>query len=143
MKNIRNLALGGLILALTAADTSTATAGDQEWATVGKVLTGLAIASAVHHGGHVSVTIGHPPPPVYVAPRPVVIARPPVCVAPAPVVVRHRPPVFCPPPRVVRRPIVVQPPVIVHRPVVIGRPRHVVIAHEERGHRHRHHRDDD
>ena len=97
--------------ALTAASVPTASAGDREWATVGKVLTGVA---AVHVLSHVlqpppvyvsapypvpaptyavsaAPTVGLAPvvpaAPVYVQPAPVVVYRPPVYVAPAPVYV--------------------------------------------------------
>jgi hypothetical protein len=98
-----------------------ARAGHQEWATVGKVLTGVAagvvIAKAMDGSpGYASVSyssygyaspaysvsyaVGAPAP---CAPPPVVYAPAPVVYAPAPVVV-YRPPVVCAPPPVVCAP---------------------------------------
>lgn len=94
------------------AGTTKVEAGDDGWATVGKVLTGVVIASAVHqtthHGGHVSAVLGAPPPRAIVAPQPVFFPQPRVVVAPCP---RLRP-----------APVVVYRPVYGHRPVVVGRP---------------------
>ncbi len=93
-------------------------AGDREWATVGKVLTGVAagviIAKTLDSSpSYASVSYGYsapsysvsytvstpppcpPPPPVVCAPAPVVIQQPAIYCAPAPVVVRQ--PVFCTP----------------------------------------------
>jgi hypothetical protein len=99
---------GTVILALAGASLQTARAGDREWATVGKVLTGVAVvglvAAAIDGHAHASVsyscgTQNYCPPPA-----------PPCnytyCPAPATVV-------YCPPPVVVcRAPVVVYP---VHR----------------------------
>lgn len=86
-----------------------AQAGHDEWATAGKILTGLVIGGAlatalqpapVYH----APTVVYAPPPVAVAPVPVVAAPAPVMVVPAPVVVRPAPvvvypaPVYCPAP---------------------------------------------
>ena len=80
--------------ALLAGGTQRATAGDREWATAGKILTGVVagavIASAIAPApvcAYQSATWYAPPPPVYVQPAPVVVYSAPVCVRPAPVVV--------------------------------------------------------
>jgi len=107
------------IAALSATLVSQTFAGDREWATVGKVLTGVAVI-------HVIDRIVNPPTQVvYVQPQPVVYAQPVVYVHPQPVVYVH------PQPVVYAQPVVyVQP-----QPVVVvyggwGRPVH---------HYHRHH----
>lgn len=92
---------------LVALGLQSAQAGDREWATVGKVLTGVAAAvviskaveappayASVSYATPVySVTYSSTPPP---APAPVVYAAPPVVYAPAPVVV-YQPVPVCPP----------------------------------------------
>ncbi len=84
------------IAALSATLTSQTFAGDREWATVGKVLTGVAVI-------HVIDRIVNPPTQVvYVQPQPVVYAQP-VVVQPAPVVYYQPAPV-----------VYVQPAVVVH-----------------------------
>src|SRR6059036_1980371 len=84
--------------ALLAGGTQRATAGDREWATAGKILTGVVagavIASAIEPAPvytYQSATWYAPPPPVYVQPAPVVVYSAPVCVRPAPVVVFAQP----------------------------------------------------
>jgi len=101
------------IAALSATLASQTFAGDREWATVGKVLTGVAVI-------HVIDRIVNPPTQVvYVQPQPVVYAQPVVYVQPQPVVYVH------PQPVVYTHPVVyVQP-----QPVVVvyggwGRPVH-------------------
>jgi hypothetical protein len=119
-------------LALTAASAPDARAGDKEWATAGKILTGVfagsvltrALDPAPAHVYH-TTTVYHPAPavvstPVYVQPQ-VVYARPaPVVVQTAPVVVHAAP--VCVQPRV----IYVQP-----APVVTY---HHVHRHQHYGH---------
>ncbi|MBK7998013.1 MAG: hypothetical protein IPK15_04590 [Verrucomicrobia bacterium] len=87
--------------ALAAASIPNASAGDREWATVGKILTGVAAVHAISHAVHPApVYVSAPPQVVYVpAPPPVVVAHPaPVYYAhPAPVVV-YPPPVCVPAP---------------------------------------------
>ena len=80
--------------ALLAGGTQRATAGDREWATAGKILTGVVagavIASAIEPApiyAYQSATWYAPPPPVYVQPAPVVVYSAPVCTRPAAVVV--------------------------------------------------------
>src|SRR5438128_10517959 len=89
-------------LAVVAGGMQKASAGDREWATAGKILTGVVagavIARAVEPAPvytYQPVTYYAPPPPpapVYVQPAPVVFYAPPVCVRPAPVVVYAAPP---------------------------------------------------
>jgi hypothetical protein len=105
---------GTMILALAGASLQTARAGDREWATVGKVLTGVAVAGLIVAAtdGHVqgSVTYSAPaycPPPAapvvyYPAPPPVVYCVPPVVIVPRPVVVYRTPVVVYPSHRYVR-----------------------------------------
>ena len=71
-----------------------AAAGDREWATAGKILTGVVagavIASAIEPAPvytYQTATWYAPPPPVYAQPAPVVVYSAPVCVRPAPVIV--------------------------------------------------------
>ena len=103
-QNMKKLILGMTILAVAAAGLQTARAGDREWAVAGKILTGLAVASAINHAIAVesrcaqvyypapepcqSYSYGYSycsPPRVVYAPAPVVVYRPPVYCAPAPV----------------------------------------------------------
>ena len=96
---------GTMVLALAGAGLQSARAGDREWATVGKVLAGVAVAGLIvaatdgHAQCNVTYTYGAPvycPPPAppcnypypyYPAPTPVVYCPPPVVVNRAPVVV--------------------------------------------------------
>ena len=70
-----------------------AAAGDREWATAGKILTGVVagavIARAIEPAPVYTYQTAtwYAPPPVYVQPAPVVVYSAPVCVRPAPVVV--------------------------------------------------------
>ena len=107
------------VLALVGAQLQTSRAGEREWATAGKILTGVAIGAVVvsavnahadysagfysysSPGGSYSVSYNACPPPVVCAPRPVVVYAPP------PVVV-YRPPVVC-------APVVCAPPVVTVR----------------------------
>lgn len=89
------------IAALGATLTSQTFAGDREWATVGKVLTGVA---AIHV---IDRVLNPPTQVVYVQPQPVVYAQP-VVVQPQPVVyvqpqpvVYVQPSYYCPPPAIV------------------------------------------
>jgi hypothetical protein len=49
MKMIQKIVCGGVILAVAAASAPKAQAGDREWATAGKVLTGVAVVGALHN----------------------------------------------------------------------------------------------
>jgi hypothetical protein len=105
---------GTMILTLAAAGLQSARAGDREWATVGKVLTGVAVVGLVaaavngHAQGSVSYSYGAPaycPPPappcnytyypapaqqVVYCPPPVVVYRAPMLVYPAHSAVYYR-----------------------------------------------------
>ena len=105
---------GTVVLALAGASLQSARAGDREWATVGKVLTGAAVVGLVaavvdgHAHAGVSYSCGTPDycpppaPPVVYCPPP----APPCNYYPAP----PPPVVYCPPPVVVyRAPVIVYP----------------------------------
>ena len=105
------------IAALSATLVSQTFAGDREWATVGKVLTGVAVI-------HVIDRIVNPPTQVvYVQPQPVVYAQPGVYVQPQPVVYVQ--------------------PVVYAQPVVYVQPQPVVVVYGGWGrpvhHYHHHH----
>ena len=105
------------IAALSATLVSQTFAGDREWATVGKVLTGVAVI-------HVIDRIVNPPTQVvYVQPQPVVYAQPVVYVQPQPVVYVQ--------------------PVVYAQPVVYVHPQPVVVVYGGWGrpvhHYHHHH----
>ena len=116
MKN--NIALG--LAALVALTNVKVNAGDREWATVGKVLTGVAAL-------HVVERIICPPQPqvVYVHQPVVVQSAPVVQYVPAPQVVYVQQPVYVPAPQVV----------YVQQPVYYYQPAPVVVVH---GHYHGH-----
>ena len=84
--------------ALLAGGTQRAAAGDREWATAGKILTGVVagavIASAIEPAPvytYQTATWYAPPPPVYVQPAPVIVYSAPVCRAPVVVFAPPRP----------------------------------------------------
>ena len=89
------------VMAVLATGVQTASAGDREWATAGKILTGVAVGAAIAAAvepPHVYAYSGpayYPPPPaVCVQAAPVVVYPAPICVRPGPVVVYGaRPPV--------------------------------------------------
>jgi hypothetical protein len=89
-------------LTMLAGGAQNAAAGDREWATAGKILTGVVagavIAKAIEPAPAYSCApvTGYavaPPPAVYVQPAPVVVYPAPIYVRPAPVVVCAPPPV--------------------------------------------------
>ena len=96
---------GTVMVALAGASLQSARAGDREWATVGKVLTGVAVAGIIVAAtdGHAQCSVSYnapaycppPTPPCnyYPAPAPVIYCPPPVVYCPRPVV-------YCPPPAV-------------------------------------------
>lgn len=137
-----------LTMALTTAGFSQATAGDREWATAGKVLTGVVagavIARALDPGPPVYVAPAYVPAPVVYQsapvvyqPAPVIVAAPPVrpvvVVPPAPTVVVYQQPVYAP---VYYRPA----PVMMHRVPVYAAPPAVSVqfrfGSHHRGHGH-------
>ena len=101
----KTIAIFGLS-ALTAATVQTAFAGDREWATVGKVLTGVA---AVHVLSHALQPAPVYPTTVYAAPPPVYLVAPAPVVPPAPVYLPPAPVVFYPQPVYVAPPVYVTP----------------------------------
>jgi len=96
------------VIALAGMQMQTARAGEREWATAGKILTGVAIGAAIVSAvdAHASYSVTYssgpaycpPPARVVYAPAPVVCAPPPVVVVPAPVMCAPRPVVVCRPP---------------------------------------------
>lgn len=110
--------------ALAAASIPKASAGDREWATVGKILTGVAAVHAISHAVH--------PAPVYVSARPQVVYVP----SAPPVVLAHTAPVYYAQPAPV---VAYQVPVCVPAPVYY--PPRVSVNVGFGHHRHyRHHR---
>jgi hypothetical protein len=109
---------GTVILAVAGMSLQSARAGEREWATVGQVLTGVAVAGLVvaaadgHVQGSVNYSYNAPaycPPPAppcnyYPAPPPVVYCPPAVVVQPRPVVYCPQPVVACGPTVVVDHP---------------------------------------
>lgn len=97
---MKNILVSLAVAALIACGMQKASASDREWATAGKVLTGVAvgaaIAAAVQPG---PVYVQGPSPAFYVPPArclqpaPVVVYSTPYCARPAPVVVYAGPPV--------------------------------------------------
>jgi hypothetical protein len=95
---MKKMIFAAVTLAVVGMSAQTVRAGDREWATVGKVLTGVAagavIARAVDGPAYVSASYGYGPgysvtvatPAPCPPPVPVVYAPAPVCYAPAPVV---------------------------------------------------------
>lgn len=116
MKN--NIALG--LAALVALTNVKVNAGDREWATVGKVLTGVAALHVVER------IICHPQPRIIYVHQPVVVQSAPVVqYVPAPQVVYVQQPVYVQSPQVV----------YVQQPVYYYQPAPVVVVH---GHYHGH-----
>jgi hypothetical protein len=101
------------LLAVTVAGARTAAAGDREWATVGKVLTGLVAAQVVAQALEPAPVYYAPPLPVYVQPAPVIVAPPPPVIVAPPVYVAPAP-VYVPAPRVYYRPYYAPPVVSFH-----------------------------
>ncbi|MBI4660387.1 MAG: hypothetical protein HY735_16245 [Verrucomicrobia bacterium] len=125
-------------LAVLGLSTPSASAGDREWATAGKVLTGVVAGAALikafepvpvyHTTAYSSVPLVQAPPPVLVQPPPVVVQPAPVVVQPGPVVV------YAQPVRVQPAAVYVQP-----GPVYVA-PRPVVrFSFGFGGHHHHHH----
>ena len=113
------------VVALAGMQVQTARAGDREWATAGKVLTGV-FAGAVIAGAldaHANVSVGYYG---YDRPGGVYAYRDNYCPPRAPVVTY-----YCPPPvAVYRAPVVCEPRVVYYPPVVVYR---------QDSHRGRHH----
>ena len=100
---------GAVVLALAGANLQTARAGDREWATVGKVLTGAALVGLVAAAmdGHAQGSVSSPcavapcctplcnyqpaaPPQVVYCPTPAIVYRAPVMVYPSCRYARHQ-----------------------------------------------------
>ena len=84
------------VLALAGASLQTAKAGDREWATVGKILTGVAVAGVVahaidHHPVNYSVSYSTYAPAPCAPPRIICAPAPRVVYVPAPVVYYPQP----------------------------------------------------
>jgi len=103
------------LTALAAASVQTASAGDREWATVGKILTGVAVVHAIGHAvHHAPVHVVHHAPAVYVpAPVPIVVTVPPRAYYS-----HHAPVVVCHPPVVVPALVCITP---IYRPAPVVR----------------------
>ena len=128
------------IVALAGFSLSSAQAGDREWATVGKVLTGAVAVNVITH------SVAPCQPVAYTCPAPVYCAPPvPVCAqtyCPPPVYVCQA--AYCPPPAPVRVYTYCPPPrvVVIHNwsPTQYSRSRHEMVVystprverHEER-----------
>ncbi|HXI70738.1 MAG TPA: hypothetical protein VNN22_10330 [Verrucomicrobiae bacterium] len=108
---------GSMALALAGAGLQSARAGDREWATVGKVLTGVAVAGII-----VAATDGH-------AQCSVTYSTPAYCppCPPPPQVV------YCPPPAPV---VYCPPPVVYYQPPVVVYPSRVAYYHPNRWEHH-------
>ena len=117
---MKTAVLAAAVVSIAAASIIPVHAGDREWSTAGKVLTGVFAAGVIAEAFRPHC----PPPVVYApAPAPVVYAPAPVVYAPAPVVYAPAPVVYqvAPAPRVV---YVAAPPVY-YAPAPYYRPRHV------------------
>lgn len=124
---MKKLIVVAAVLAFAGAQFQTAKAGDREWATAGKILTGVAIGAVIAGAvdSHASYSVTYSSGPAY-CPPPRVVCPPPVVYVPQRVV--YAPPVVCAPP-----------PVVVYRPPVVCAPpvRYVVYdRHDSRGHGH-------
>lgn len=96
MANMKKTIATVTVLALTLASLQTAPAGDREWATVGKLLTGIAagvvLANALDYPpAPCPVPVVCTPPRIMHAPAPVVYVPAPVVVHPRPVFITLRP----------------------------------------------------
>ncbi len=122
---MKTAVLAAAVVSIAAASIIPVHAGDREWSTAGKVLTGVVAAGVIAEAFR-----PHCPPPVVYAPAPVVYAPAPVVYAPAPVVYAPAPVVYAPAqvvyyaapaPQVV---YVAAPPVC-YAPAPFHRPRHM------------------
>jgi len=125
---MKKLMIAMTAVAITGSGLLQARAGDREWATAGKVLTGIFAASVVARAVEAPrvYTYEQPvivqQPVVYAAPAQVVVQQAPVVpaaptVACAPTVVQQPQPVYVAQPTYVTAPVVVQQPVYVSAPV--------------------------
>lgn len=138
---MKKVILTVLTVAIAGAALQPAYAGDREWATAGKILTGVAVGAVIAkaltpepeyvyapaptyvYTPAPAYTYAPPPPaPVVYVPAPVVVAPAPVVYAPAPVVYAPAPVVYAPPQVVYVAPpprVVYRPPMFVHRPAAV------------------------
>ena len=114
---MKTAVLAAAIVSIAAASIIPVHAGEREWSTAGKVLTGVFAAGVIAEAFR-----PHYPPPVFYAPASVVYAPAPVVYSPAPVVYYAAPVVYyaAPAPQVV---YVAAPPVC-YAPAPFYRPRH-------------------
>jgi hypothetical protein len=143
---MKRITIALMTLAVAGAGLTKAQAGNREWATAGKVLTGVVagavIVKALEPKPVYVYSSGYNYAPVYTyAPAP---APPPVVYAPAPAPVAYAPApavVYAPPPTVVYAPapvVYAPPPVVVYRPAYCPPP--VVRVNFGFGGYHHHHR---
>jgi hypothetical protein len=112
MKTINKVVCGGLLLGVIAASVPSAHAGDREWATAGKILTGVAVASVLHN-----VLTPSCESTTYVYSSRPAVAQPQVVYVQQPVQVVLQQPVAVYQPQVVQ---VIQPiPVVVYQPAPV------------------------
>lgn len=88
---MKTAVLTAAVVSIAAASIIPVHAGDREWSTAGKVLTGVFAAGVIAEAFR-----PHCPPPVVYAHAPVVYAHAPVVYAPAPVVYATAPVVYAP-----------------------------------------------
>src|ERR1043165_5688558 len=102
-KHMKKALLVAAVIAVAGMQMQTARAGDREWATAGKILTGVAIGAVIANAvdGNASYAVTYSSAPAYCSPRAAVVYAPPVVCAPLRVVYVPAP-VACAP-----RPVVV------------------------------------
>ena len=129
---MKTAVLAAAVVSIAAASIIPVHAGDREWSTAGKVLTGVFAAGVIAEAFR-----PHCPPPVVYAPAPVVYATAPVVYAPAAVVYAPAPVVYAPAPVVyatapvvyyaapARQVVYVAAPPVCYAPAPFHRPRHM------------------
>ena len=109
---MKKMIFAAVAVAVVGMSVQTARAGDREWATVGKVLTGVAagavIARAVEGPAYVSASYGYAAPAYSVS---YTVATPPPCPPPAPV--------YCAPAPVVYQPVYYAPRPVYYAPAPV------------------------
>jgi len=105
---MKTAVLAAAVVSIAAASIIPVHAGDREWSTAGKVLTGVFAAGVIAEAFR-----PHCPPPVVYAHAPVVYAHAPVVYAHAPVVYAHAPVVYAP------APVVYAPAPVVYAPAPV------------------------
>jgi len=122
---MKTAVLAAAVVSIAAASIIPVHAGDREWSTAGKVLTGVFAAGVIAEAFR-----PHCPPPVVYAHAPVVYAHAPVVYAPAPVVYAPAPVVYATAPVVyyaapARQVVYVAAPPVCYAPAPFHRPRHM------------------